>query len=374
MPVPSGNASVNRILAYSKGMVKLGHKVKVISTGYNDIKSGEINGVFFFNLAPFKAKGAMKAFILFISLIKVIVKLTATKFDVVIIASNGLPLIYALYLISKFKGAKYIQEKSEYPEVYFRGSFLDKLSWYKYFYINTTYKLYDGMILISDALKDYFARRTRKKCKLIVVPITVDMDRFSIDRQNSKYDDYIAYCGNMSGNKDGVEYLIRICNIVEKKHPEVKFVLMGGTNKKENFDKLTALNKSLGNKNLIFTGPINRDAIPQMLINAKVLVLARPNNKQAQGGFPTKLGEYLATGNPVVVTTVGPIPKHLTDGKDAYLVDPDNVEAFADKINYVLDHYEDAKNVGANGKKYCNNVFNADVQAKEIDEYLKKLF
>ena len=49
-----------------------------------------------------------------------------------------------------------------------------------------------------------------------------------------------------------------------------------------------------------------------------MLVLARPDNIQAKGGFPTKLGEYLATGNPVVVTKVGEIPNYLIDGVNAF--------------------------------------------------------
>jgi glycosyltransferase involved in cell wall biosynthesis len=55
-------------------------------------------------------------------------------------------------------------------------------------------------------------------------------------------------------------------------------------------------------------GEVPRDQIPAILQHASLLVLPRPESKQAQGGFPTKLGEYLATGNPVCSTRVGEIP------------------------------------------------------------------
>ena len=61
--------------------------------------------------------------------------------------------------------------------------------------------------------------------------------------------------------------------------------------------------------------------MPKYLCNAKLLALARPDSIQAQGGFPTKLGEYLATGRPVVVTKVGEIPDYLEDGVNAFLSD-----------------------------------------------------
>ncbi len=57
-----------------------------------------------------------------------------------------------------------------------------------------------------------------------------------------------------------------------------------------------------------------------------------PDSKQAQGGFPTKLGEYLATGNPVCATTVGEIPDYLVDGESVYFAVPGSVDSFADAM------------------------------------------
>lgn len=70
--------------------------------------------------------------------------------------------------------------------------------------------------------------------------------------------------------------------------------------------------------------------MPQMLKNAEALVLDRPNSLQAQYGFPTKLGEYLLTGNPVVVTKVGDIPLYLKDGVSALLSEDRNPKEFAE--------------------------------------------
>jgi glycosyltransferase involved in cell wall biosynthesis len=85
--------------------------------------------------------------------------------------------------------------------------------------------------------------------------------------------------------------------------------------------------------------------------------LDRPQSRQAKYGFPTKLGEYLLTGNPVVVTSVGDIPLFLKDGESAYLVEPDNIEEFAAKLDYVLSHYEESKRVGQNGREVALKHF-----------------
>ena len=62
---------------------------------------------------------------------------------------------------------------------------------------------------------------------------------------------------------------------------------------------------------IVFTGIVSAADIPQILKNAAVLALDRPDSLQAQCGFPTKLGEYLLTENPVIVTKVGDIPLFL---------------------------------------------------------------
>lgn len=177
----------------------------------------------------------------------------------------------------------------------------------------------------------------------------------------------------MGGNKDGLHNLITIFSIVEQRGLPLSLLLIGGTNNKEEYDELISLNKRLGNKHVVFYGRAERDKMPSLLQGAMMLVLARPSSLQSTGGFPTKLGEYLCTGNPVVVTAVGDIPHYLKDKENAYVVRPDDNEAFADAICYVWEHREEARKVGKNGQELAMTVFNGEYQAKRIEQYLKKL-
>jgi len=103
------------------------------------------------------------------------------------------------------------------------------------------------------------------------------------------------------------------------------------------------------------------------------LLLARPNNIQAKGGFPTKLGEYLASGVPVVITNVGEISQYLTDKKNAYIAEPDNPISFASKIKEALQNYNEAKFIGEKGKEVANNVFSYKVQGRYLIEMIRKI-
>jgi glycosyltransferase involved in cell wall biosynthesis len=123
---------------------------------------------------------------------------------------------------------------------------------------------------------------------------------------------------------------------------------------------------------IIFLGQLPRTDIPKYLTNAKILALARPQSIVSDAGFPSKLTEYLATGKPVVVTSVGDIPVYLEDNKNAFLSKPDSVDAFADKLDYVLSNYEFAQQVGEKGKELTETIFNYNFQAKRIIDFIDK--
>lgn len=359
LPIPSGNASVNRLLSYAKELVALGNDLVVLSSGHSEERAGSLDGVKYFN---YGYKGLMKA------LLAILKALRKEKPDVAILVSNSLLLIYPIWFTCRTSGIKLLQEKSEFPFVLQNKGFLGRL--YAKFYVSTTYKLFDGLIVMTKPLMVYFKDKVRKKAKLFEMPMTVDTDRFAIEKMESEYGDYIAYCGNMAGNKDGVMNLIDAFDKASPNIGNVKLLLIGGSTNQEDWDNIVATVKQTGNEHIVMFGKASREQMPALLKNAKALALARPSSLQSTGGFPTKLGEYLSTGNPVIVTKVGDIP-HYLNSDNAFLVEPDDNRAFADAIVKVFGDYETAKTVGAKGKEVALTVFNAKVQTNRLNDFIK---
>ena len=357
LPVPSGNASVNRFLGYGKELVRLDNNVDVLtSANCNDCI---IDGL---NIISCGRRTTMLG-----ALRGILSRIRKQKYNVVILISNSLLLIYPLWFICKLYGVKFIQEKSEYPFVLMKKGFLTRL--YAKFYVNTTYKLFDGLIVMTNTLMDYFKKKIKKKCRLFNMPMTVDTERFNIEKTHSEYGDYIAYCGNMAGNKDGVLNLIEAFNKASVKLGNVTLLLIGGSTSQGDWDKIETEVKGTQNPHIIMFGRATREQMPALLKNAKALALARPSSLQSTGGFPTKLGEYLATGNPVVVTSVGDIPNYLNDS-NSFLVTPDNNDLFADALERVFSNYEQALKIGERGRKLALSVFSSKEQAKRLNDYL----
>ena len=234
-------------------------------------------------------------------------------------------------------------------------------------------KKYDRLFVISNPIKDYFVENGMPEEKISIYPMIVDPNRFTnIQKQDVGYR-YIAYCGNLSNSKDGLADLIEAYGQTKVKATH-KLMLIGAKPLESEMMIYEELIKKYGiTKQVVFRGSVERDEMPQMLTDADLLVLSRPNNRQALGGFPTKLGEYLSTGNPVLVTRVGDIDKYIVDGENGYLSAPDDVEEFSKKIDGVFADYETAKRVGMRGKELVYNEFNYNVQTKHVVEQLEKL-
>ena len=124
---------------------------------------------------------------------------------------------------------------------------------------------------------------------------------------------------------------------------------------------------------VVFTGKVPYERIPQLLVDAEMLALARPDNLQARYGFPTKLGEYLATGNPVVVTAVGDIPRFIEDGKNGFLAAPDDIIGFAEKMLWVAEHPQEATTAGNNGRLLCQKEFSYKAQSQVLFDVIQKV-
>lgn len=225
----------------------------------------------------------------------------------------------------------------------------------------------NGLFVISTSLKQFFIGIGVDERKIKIVNMTVDQSRFTNLKKQSNKDKYIVYCGNGTNNKDGLDELIKAFAITHQTHPEVKLYIVGQMPDKDDEAGNLKLIDKLGIKDdVVFKGIQPANVIPQILKDATICALDRPDSLQAQNGFPTKLGEYLLSETPVVVTRVGDIPRFLMDKENAMLAEQRNPEDFSNKMNWLLEHPKEAVAIGKNGAKLARQSFNPIIEAKKI--------
>lgn len=359
-------ATTNRIIALLKGFSYNGVKTKVtflVSDGNDSKVSESIPNVFFEYMweNSLLNRRFLCRYLEKINFRKYVWRLPRNATVLLPFPSSKL-----MSLLVNRKDLKVYYEETELPELYSIRNF-DIAEYFK------SIRLLDGLFVISSSLKDYFIKQGISEDKVQIVNMFVDKSRFENVKTEEEKDNYIAYCGTVTSNKDGIDDLIRAFAIVRKSHPDVNLYIIGPIPKEIEKNSFYKLVDEYNLKDCVhFTGIVSYQDMPQMLKHAKILALARPANIQARYGFPTKLGEYLLTGNPVVVTNVGDIPLFLQDGKSAMIAKPEDADDFANKLCWLLDHPNDSILIGSEGKNVALSSFNNINESEKIIGYISK--
>jgi len=382
---PDGGAATNRHIAYAKGLVELGHCVTFILLSEQSTDNFEFNleGIVFIcannKNSDYRRANRHKKFFNQFYLIKKGIRIikdihNKRKIDAMILLTTWAKDLFPFIYLAKNHGIKLLHERTEYPFVDLRNT-KDKLE-LKLSLIFILRK-FDGIYVISNALKNYINKCVNGRVPIEIINMIVDPARFKkVVTELPFNDSYIAYCGKLNSEKDGVDILVEAFAKALKNGkipPDIKLLLIGDY---ENEDFSITLEEVIRNHNcfnsIIFTGKVKRDEIPDLLNQASALALARPDNKQAEGGFPTKLGEYLATGKPVIITDVGEIGAFLKDGFNAFIAKPGDVDDFSEKIAEVFSDYKSALKIGSTGKILVENDFNYLKQAEKLAHFIER--
>ena len=342
---PQG-AAYNRVQMLSKGINLYGIKCKCIT----------------FKSHNFKHKILIKLQAIYFLIRYALLFTTLSSKDIFIIYGENTFLKYILKLP---KRTKIIVERNEYSTYLIRDNIpIKSINNIKKF--ETLLSKCDGMIVCSNFLKNYYRKFTTSP--ITIIPLVVDTQKFiTADYPPEKY---IAYCGDFGGNKDGLPILLDAFAIVSSSFPEYKLYLIGDTSEDDSMKILKDyVNKLKLSSKIVFTGRISHDMMPQILSKASLLVLSRPANKQAEGGIPSKLAEYLATGRPTIITKVGELDKYFTDNKDLFFAIPGSVQDFAAKMQYVLSNYTQASKIGKQGAE-CIQQFDYKIWSEKLIKFL----
>ena len=121
-----------------------------------------------------------------------------------------------------------------------------------------------------------------------------------------------------------------------------------------------------------FTGYISEEKLKELTYSAKILVLAKPMNRQNSYNSATKVGEYLLTERPVILSNVDTASEVLKDNIDIFLAEP-TAKEISEKIKYVISNYEDALAIGKKGKITATAKFGYINQTKNIHLFIKSI-
>lgn len=153
-------------------------------------------------------------------------------------------------------------------------------------------------------------------------------------------------------------------SLTAKARTVVKYLLGRAKNRREELESF-ARDQGISEK-VIFTG--FRSDIPNFVSMSDAIV--------APHWVPEPFGRVLieagALRKPVISCNISPTPEIITDGKTGLLVEPNNPEALAEAMKYVINNPTEAHKMGENGYQNVVNNFHIAVTHYKITELYER--
>ena len=227
-----------------------------------------------------------------------------------------------------------------------------------------------GIFTLSQFHKNYLVKRNVEEEKIIITKQATEYNLKEINDKLGNIKNIISISRFVE--KKGLDVLIKTAKILENEN--FKFTIYGFGDLENQLQRQI---DELNCNNISIEGELHPNDVLTKIKECDLL--ASPCKIAKNGdmdGFPTIIFESMAAGVPIITTKVSAIPEIIIDGKNGFLVDPDNPEMFAKKIKeiskltdseifeIVKNAQQDVKNISSVEKtmnKYIDTVQNWEI-------------
>lgn len=386
-PFPNGMASTNRIRCYCKSLIKAGVKCEVVVFHRTEVygsspRNTEGNGVFegipfrYIGGTPLRASNVivrkLNDLLDRVSLLRYLRRNVKPE-DAIFTYYRQNSIERLLLPYAKRRGWRIYQELCEYPYATGQVDSLVETKCEKY--MTTIFRQYTGAVCISQPLLD-LARKYHPQGEYIKVPILIDEENLDFSTINPKKLDapYIFHSGALYQQKDGiVDVLNAFADALPQLPQGTKYFFTGKMESSRDCEKISkTINERRLNDSVVFLGYLKMQELMEYTKGASLFIVYKNENIQNKYCFATKLGEYLLSGNPVIITDVGEALCYLENGKNAYVVEHSNRKQLADTIVKALVNTEVSRAIGQAGQSTAKENFCCEVQGKALKTFFEK--
>ncbi len=189
---------------------------------------------------------------------------------------------------------------------------------------------------------------------------------FSVDK--NEVSNRILFVGGIEERK-GLHILIDAIAAVKKTIPDIKLHIVGGVRKASYYNDLSNQIVNLGlQDSIVFRSHLSDSELMQEYSEAALFVL--PSKEESLG---VVLLEAMATGTPIVASSIGGIPDVIENGQSGYLVNYGDSQAMASSITKLLSNEKLRAKMGAKGKEKAKNYIPHKIAIEHLNLYNRTL-
>jgi glycosyltransferase involved in cell wall biosynthesis len=285
----------------------------------------------------------------------------AIKFSPDICHVHDLVLLFSGILVKLFSGCRLIYDAHEdFASMVFQDDTI-KISLTRMIELISVRLFVDRVITVNESLHSYFAPWKAKTSILMNVPLLTIQEGA---RKDSSGPFTIGYIGHIIPGR-GYRTLIPVCEYLKQSAIPFTILCVGGGPYKNQFEELIAKNGL--DSNFSLTGEVEHDSVRTYLERIHVgLILFKPISYNHLIATPNKLFEYMAYGIPIIASDLPEMRKIIEETGTGILVDPLNAQEIAERIVYLYENPGVAKEMGENGKKAFQTIYNWEAQSHKL--------
>jgi len=386
MNFPSGGAGASYLNLFCRGLKSNGCKISVLllkGYAFGNFSPNESRKNITSEGIPYTYLGLRKRpenqflklldeFLSISRLIIFLVSLLKNRHSVSLLVFNSeIQYNLPIFLITKplgikvFKFVAEIIDKSE-----FKGSFLRQIKRYGHLfnfrYLNRTS---DKMILFSYYLKDLYLQMGYLEENIFVQPNLTDFEYWKPVATKIKYT--LGYSG-APYQKDGLSDLFRAMSMLNGDLSNISLLVIGDAPfGKSLIPDLRLECERLGlSGKVTFTGLVQSSKVKHYLSECEILTITRPSTIQTQAGFPTKLGEYFASGKPILATDFGDMGRYFKNGSEIVMAECGNPQSIANKLHWMLQNRNELELISKNGFERAKKLLEYRSSVTKIHNFL----
>jgi len=383
---PEIGAGSTRAYEHSSQWVKNGHNVTVI-TGFPDYPDGiipqkykgykflieYIEGIRVIRTYTFPApnKGFFRRILSFLSfMISSVVQgtIASKKQDILIATSPPFLVGVSGYVISKFKNVPFVFEVRDlWPESAiqlgelknkFVIKFLKKIELYLYHSAK-------HIVPVAESTINVLLKKGIEANKISVIKNGVDLEaiRRPLSNKIENTDKFVVtYIGTI-GLSHALDKVVESAELL-KNEDSILFQIIGEGAEKENLYKLI---EKLGLKNVNLINKIEREQLAEYYSKADILLVTLRKLDIFRKVIPSKLFEIMAFEKPILISVDGEARFIVEKANSGLFVQPENSKDLRDKILYLKNHSDLAKEFGENGRKFVEKNFDRSKLAQKYE-------
>ena len=164
----------------------------------------------------------------------------------------------------------------------------------------------------------------------------------------------------------GVALYLEASKILKNKYPNTEFHLIGAPEISPTAISEDELKEMHNEGTIIFHG--KQKDVEKHLHNTDIFVLP----SYYREGLPRTTLEACACGNPIITTDSVGCRESVKEGENGFLIEPKNLEALVEPMEYFITHPEKVKEMGINSRKYAEERFDVNIINNDLINIIKQ--